>query len=179
VVEQVGLEFVTRGYTKAVGEVTSFGRATGLFVKEVTNAAQKTEATSKKILDQIKVVRDATRATREYTNMLVQNARANQEVINSLTGVNREYKSAQQSASVFSSEIERLSMKYKPLYAAEMAHKKALEEINTANRLGILTDAQRADSIKSLNDSLRQSARHVNQVSQGLNKQGLVVQQAG
>ncbi len=50
----------------------------------------------------------------------------------------------QQKFNKYTSEVDRLSKKYKPLYAASKQYESALEEINRAQKLGVLNDQQRS-----------------------------------
>ena len=53
--------------------------------------------------------------------------------------------------SKYSSEVDRLSRKFKPLYSTSKLYEKTLKDLNKAQQLGVITDKQRSVSIEELN----------------------------
>jgi len=124
-------------------------------------------------------------------------ATASQSYYSEILKIDQQSKSAAASASVFESalkqdeiatkklatEKERLAGKYKPLYAASKQYERALEEINRAQKLGVLSDQQRSTSIEQLNRDFQQGTGIFTQHSNIMNKQaarnGVILQQAG
>ena len=95
-------------------------------------------------------------------------------------------KSARESASLFQAqavEIEKLSQKYKPLYAASMQYEKTLEEINKAHKLGVLNVKQHEAALEQLNKEYTNGtglfAKYSSQASMRLNQMGVGIQQVG
>ena len=89
----------------------------------------------------------------------------------------------QQKFNKYTSEVDRLSKKYKPLYAASKQYEIALEEINRAQKLGVLNDQQRSTSISQLNRDFQQGtgifSAHANMMNKGMNRAGVALQQTG
>jgi chromosome segregation ATPase len=124
-------------------------------------------------------------------------ATASQSYYSEILKIDQQSKSAAASAAVFESalkrdeiatkrlatEKERLASKYKPLYAASKQYEIALEEINRAQKLGVLNDQQRSTSISQLNRDFQQGtgifSTHANMMNKGMNKLGVATQQAG
>ena len=98
-------------------------------------------------------------------------------------------KSARESADLFkrqADEIQKLSMKYKPLYATSKLYETKLEEINQAQRLGVLNDKQREASLEQLNMEFKNGTgafasygNHVGQAARRTNQLGVMMQQTG
>ena len=102
-------------------------------------------------------------------------------------------KSARESARTFeeaaravkekAKEIERLSSKYKPLYATSKLYERSLEEINKAQKLGVLSDKQRGVSIGILNQQFKTGtgifSTYANGAMKGANRMGVAMQQTG
>lgn len=102
-------------------------------------------------------------------------------------------KSARESAQVFqqqAKEIERLSQKYKPLYAASQLYEKGLNEIDRAHKLGVLSVKQHTQAIDQLNAEYQAfqagSTSALNRFNSGLSRTNrslshtsVITQQAG
>lgn len=106
-------------------------------------------------------------------------------------------KSAAKSASVFERELvksdnaaknlaatkDRLASKYKPLYAQSKLYERSLEEINQANKLGVLTDTQREATLERLNREFATGtgtfSTYANGMTKGSNRMGVAMQQTG
>jgi hypothetical protein len=95
-------------------------------------------------------------------------------------------KSAKESANVFRQqavEIERLTNKYKPLYASSKLYERALEEINQAHRLGVITAQQLESEMERLNAEFQTGtgrfSTYANAMGKGANRAGVAMQQAG
>ena len=126
------------------------------------------------------------REFRKVERQMEQTARANQQYYNEVLKIDRATKSAANSASVFERALEsqeraaeQLRRKYIPLYAASKDYERQLEEINRANREGILNDAQRAAALQRLN----QQFQGLNTTGRGNikinNDLGVAIQQTG
>lgn len=83
----------------------------------------------------------------------------------------------------YSSEVDRLSRKFKPLYSTSKLYEKTLKDLNKAQQLGVITDKQRSVSIEQLNRDFQQGtgifSAHANMMNKGMNKLGVATQQAG
>ena len=95
-------------------------------------------------------------------------------------------KSAKESASAFEAQakaIERLSSKYKPLYASSQLYSKELDSINQAHKLGVLNAQQHEAAVEQLNQEYTNGVGRFSTWAQGavkgFNKTGVAVQQAG
>ena len=98
-------------------------------------------------------------------------------------------KSARDSAALFerqAKEVEKLSLKYKPLYAVSNLYETKLEEINRAQKLGVLNDNQREASLEQLNMEFKNGTgafasygNHANQTARKTNQLGVMMQQTG
>ena len=98
-------------------------------------------------------------------------------------------KSARDSAALFerqAKEVEKLSLKYKPLYAVSNLYETKLEEINRAQKLGVLNDKQREASLEQLNMEFKNGTgafasygNHANQTARKTNQLGVMMQQTG
>ena len=130
---------------------------------------------------------------REYKRVerqIQRSATAHQKYYREVQQASLANKSAAQSASVFSqalakqeSRVDALRAKYNPLYAASKQYERALEEINEANRIGALTDAQREASLEQVHKEYQngtgQFARYTAMAAGRMNQMGVVTQQAG
>ena len=80
-------------------------------------------------------------------------------------------------------ETHRLALKYKPLYASSKLYERSLEEINRANKLGVLNDKQRSASIARLNQQFKTGtgvfSTYANGMTKGSNRMGVAMQQTG
>jgi hypothetical protein len=95
-------------------------------------------------------------------------------------------KSAKESANVFRQqavEIERLANKYKPLYASSKLYERTVEEINQAQRLGVITAQQLESQMERLNAEFQTGtgrfSTYANAMGKGANRAGVAMQQAG
>ena len=83
----------------------------------------------------------------------------------------------------YSSEVDRLSRKFKPLYSTSKLYEKTLKDLNKAQQLGVITDKQRSVSIEELNRDFQRGtgifSAHANMMNKGMNKLGVATQQAG
>lgn len=88
------------------------------------------------------------------------------------------------------SEIERLRLKYDQIYASSQLYEKSLEELNRAHMLGVTSVKQHEAALESLNmeyqnfqNGVAQAgnrfAQYSAQTASGMNKFGVVTQQAG
>lgn len=134
---------------------------------------------------------------RELSKALDQNAKSAQAYYKSLYEIDKSaksaYKSAQFMEATFKEQertVERLSTKYKPLYAASKQYEKALDEISQAHKLGVLTSKQHEDALEALNkeyqDFSNGTAGWSNQFTSGMdrsaksmNRFGMYAQQTG
>ena len=89
----------------------------------------------------------------------------------------------QQKFNKYTSEVDRLSRKFKPLYSTSKLYEKTLKDLNKAQQLGVITDKQRSVSIEQLNRDFQQGtgifSAHANMMNKGMNKLGVATQQAG
>jgi len=91
------------------------------------------------------------------------------------------------------SEVDKLSQKYDRAYAASKLYKQQVQELNQAERLGVITKQRLNKEIDQLDMELRQFSnsvdgayiannrfsQHINQTSNGVNKFGMYAQQVG
>jgi len=89
----------------------------------------------------------------------------------------------QQKFNKYTSEVDRLSRKFKPLYSTSKLYEKTLKDLNKAQQLGVITDKQRSVSIEELNKDFQRGtgifSTHANMMNKGMNKLGVATQQAG
>ena len=83
----------------------------------------------------------------------------------------------------YSSEVDRLSRKFKPLYSTSKLYEKTLKDLNKAQQLGVITDKQRSVSIEELNKDFQRGtgifSAHANMMNKGMNRAGVALQQTG
>ena len=86
-------------------------------------------------------------------------------------------------ANKHAAELERLSQKYKPLYASSMQYERSLNEIEKAQSLGIITTQQHSQAVEELNRDYQAfqsgTAGWSNQFVQGSNRAGKSVNRFG
>jgi len=127
----------------------------------------------------------ATSAVRRYAAELQKQdaARAAEEAANDLAIANQRA----------ASEVDKLSQKYDRAYAASKLYKQQVQELNQAERLGVITKQRLNKEIDQLDMELRQFSnsvdgayiannrfsQHINQTSNGVNKFGMYAQQVG
>ena len=153
----------------------------------------------------------AERTARRFATAARLQAKAAQENINTTLGVGRASRTAaaaqkdfelavkrqdaaltQASAKTrgYNAELERLKMKYQPLYAASKQYERALQDIELAYQAGIISSAQYKASIGSLGAEFTQfqngtagwSNQFVtgsNRAAKSMNSMGVVTQQLG
>ena len=95
----------------------------------------------------------------------------------------RAFEEAERATKRLAQTKEELSRKYKPLYAQSKLYERSLEEINQANKLGVLTDKQRQVSIQELNQAFTTGtgvfSKYASEASRRTNQMGVVTQQVG
>ena len=83
----------------------------------------------------------------------------------------------------YSSEVDRLSRKFKPLYSTSKLYEKTLKDLNKAQQLGVITDKQRSVSIEELNKDFQRGtgifSAHANMMNKSMNRAGVALQQTG
>jgi hypothetical protein len=153
----------------------------------------------------------ATTFEREYNRVekaLNRNARASQTLYSNILKLDEPFKDAAKSASVFERELtkveraavqsaraqaaadaalarekEQLASKYVPLYAVSKQYEQALEEINRAQALGVISDKQRSASIEQLNADFAAGtgafSQYATEAARRTNQLGVVTQQVG
>ena len=86
------------------------------------------------------------------------------------------FKEQESEAAKLAREVENLSLKYKPLYAASTQYEKKLNEINRAHQLGVVSTKQHEDAVENLNRDytafVNGTAGWSNQFVQGSNAAG-------
>lgn len=170
------------------------------------------QAMNRELLGVAKSARaSATTFEREYNRVektLNKNARASQTLYSNILKLDEPFKDAAKSASVFERELakveraavqsaknqaaadaalarekEKLASKYVPLYAASKQYETALEEVNRAQQLGVISDKQRAASIEQLNADFAAGtgvfSTYAAEAGRRTNQLGVVTQQAG
>lgn len=148
----------------------------------------------RELIDIPKKARDSASVfEREYKRVerqIQKSAIAHQRYYKEIQKANLANKSASQSASIFSRELQKqenridtLRAKYNPLYAASKQYERTIEEINEANRIGALTDAQREASLEQLHKEYQNGtgrfATYTAMAAGRMNQMGVVTQQAG
>lgn len=93
------------------------------------------------------------------------------------------FKEQESEAAKLAREVENLSLKYKPLYAASTQYETKLNEINKAHQLGVISAKQHEAAIESLNKDytafVNGTAGWSNQFVQGTNRAGKSVNRFG
>jgi hypothetical protein len=91
--------------------------------------------------------------------------------------------SAGASASAISAEVDRLRLKYDQIYASSKLYESALNELNRAEMLGVISDKQRQASLTALNSQMANGtgifANYSQQIANNANRMGVVMQQTG
>ena len=173
---EIGVEVRTNSVKSATKEIDTLG-------KTLKSAERSASAFVEAFTRQERQVSKAAEANRNF-------ARTAQNMYNEILNVNRATKSASDSASVFerslneqARQVEQLSMKYKPLYATSKLYERMLNEINTAQKLGVLSDKQRQASLAELNRDFQTGtgvfANYANAAGKSANRMGVAMQQTG
>lgn len=132
-----------------------------------------------------------TEGLRKQEAQALRTAKANQEAINKQLGVGGP--SATSNGAGFGAldaQIERLRQKYDKIYASSQLYERSLNEMNQAHMLGVMSAKQHEAAVESLNTEYQafqngvaqagnRFAEHVNQTASGMNKFGVITQQAG
>jgi tetratricopeptide (TPR) repeat protein len=91
-----------------------------------------------------------------------------QAFMRSNKGIEAGFKSAGDSADVFTRELERLQAKFNPLYAASRRYEASLDELNLAHRMGVVNAAQYEKALERLNADLLAPARSADTTTRAL-----------
>ncbi|WP_273688462.1 phage tail length tape measure family protein [Ketogulonicigenium vulgare] len=94
----------------------------------------------------------------------------NDSIKKSIVGYNASFASAGQSAEVFGSEMDRLQRKFNPIYAASKRYEAAVEELNTAHRMGVVNAAQYEQALELLNADLQNPGRGMSGALDGVSR---------
>ena len=162
----------TDSYTKGLSEVRKSLVATGM--------------TSKQAYGQVKKLENAyarTKALEKSVKLQKRRAAALKETIAA-------ERKAQVETKKLAAEVDRLSSKYKPLYAASKQYEKSLDEINRAHKVGAINTKQHSAAIESLNSDYQkftsgtagwdnQFVQGSNRAGKSMNKFGMYAQQVG
>ena len=162
----------TDSYTKGLSEVRKSLVATGM--------------TSKQAYGQVKKLENAyarTKALEKSVKLQKRRAAALKETIAA-------ERKAQVETKKLAAEVDRLSSKYKPLYAASKQYEKSLDEINRAQLVGAINTKQHSAAVESLNSDYQkftsgtagwdnQFVQGSNRAGKSMNKFGMYAQQVG
>ena len=148
------------------GDVTKATKA----VKDLGNAAVKASKGQVQSANSVDVVNKKSLAT------------VHRQIAFSKKMENQKLKEAKATRAL-ENETHRLALKYKPLYRSSKLYERSLEEINQANKLGVLSDKQRSASIASLNQQFKTGtgvfSTYANGMTKGSNRMGVAMQQTG
>lgn len=103
--------------------------------------ARVIDLATRKYMDQVAAIERATAAERQLTAARAEAANA---AFNKQLGVRDDFNSAGRAADIaaYGKALDETRAKFDPLFAAELRHKRTLEEINAATRTGALTQEQ-------------------------------------
>ena len=152
------------------------------------------DAAKRRLTDEQNITRELIKQRDAAEKLARANAQAFQAQIGGNLGLGARGISAASSASVMETEIERLRLKFDAAYAGGQLFEQQLQEINAANRLGVMTDQQREQSVAELTTrfqqfekavaagdagALRRFAQGLQDSQKGLARYGVVMQQTG
>ena len=160
---------IKRGYQEYS---TSSQKATA-DVRKMAKAVQEETKISKALANQKKIeVAQKKEEVRLYKQARAEAERENQSRTNSIKNQVRQEAS-----------LERLKAKFKPLYAASKQYETALNEINQAHKLGVISINQQTTAVDRLNAEYKQGtgifSEYSAQARRGTNQLGVAVQQTG
>lgn len=160
---------IKRGYQEYS---TSSQKATA-DVRKMANAIKEETKISKALANQKKIeVAQKKEEVRLYKQARAEAERENQSRTNSIKNQVRQEAS-----------LERLKAKFKPLYAASKQYETALNEINQAHKLGVISINQQTTAVDRLNAEYKQGtgifSEYSAQARRGTNQLGVAVQQTG
>ena len=160
---------IKRGYQEYS---TSSQKATA-DVRKMAKAVQEETKISKALANQKKIeVAQKKEEVKLYKQARAEAERENQSRTNSIKNQVRQEAS-----------LERLKAKFKPLYAASKQYETALNEINQAHKLGVISINQQTTAVDRLNAEYKQGtgifSEYSAQARRGTNQLGVAVQQTG
>ena len=155
-------------------------------LSEVRKALEKTGLTTKQAYDQVRKLEKA------YANTVAQekSVKAEKKRAAALKETIAAERKAQVETKKLAAEVDRLSSKYKPLYAASKQYEKSLDEINRAHKVGAINTKQHSAAIENLNSDYQkftsgnagwdnQFVQGSNRAGKSMNKFGMYAQQVG
>ena len=162
----------TDSYTKGLSEVRKSLVATGMTSKQAYGEVKKLEYAYAR-----------TKALEKSVKLQKRRAAALKETIAA-------ERKAQVETKKLAAEVDRLSSKYKPLYAASKQYEKSLDEINRAHKVGAINTKQHSAAIENLNSDYQkftsgnagwdnQFVQGSNRAGKSMNKFGMYAQQVG
>ena len=141
-------------------------------LSEVRKALVKTGLTTKQAYDQVRKLEKA------YANTVAQekSVKAEKKRAAALKETIAAERKAQVETKKLAAEVDRLSSKYKPLYASSKQYEKSLDEINRAHKVGAINTQQHSAAVENLNSDYQKftngTAGWENQFVQGSNRAG-------
>ena len=105
------------------------------------------------------------------------------QLASTTVSLDKAQKSSSNTTNRLANETHKLALKYKPLYASSKLYERNLNEINRANKLGVISDKQRQASLDILNDQFATGtgvfSSYANGMTKGANRMGVAMQQTG
>ena len=105
------------------------------------------------------------------------------QLASTTVSLDKAQKSSSNTTNKLANETHKLALKYKPLYASSKLYERNLNEINRANKLGVISDKQRQISLDRLNNEFATGtgvfSSYANGMTKGANRMGVAMQQTG